>query len=215
MRIYFNNPPEALITGEDPSAGRPIRQPGRRASIWLTTLAGLILLSLSIAVTVLFFALAQRLGATGFTEKEFTASLGLLIVIPISIIAHELLHALLHPGFGFTDSTILFLDWRKLLFAAYYEGRIPRGRWIAMRLFPMFVLTCLPLGVFLILLFRATYGWETYLLVLILLNTLGSGGDLAAVAIVLRQVPPGGVLNFHRGKAYWLPAEGEGTSLRS
>jgi hypothetical protein len=34
---------------------------------------------------------------------------------------------------------------------------------------------------------------------------LGSGGDLVAALIVLRQVPPDGVLNFHRGRAYWLP----------
>jgi hypothetical protein len=149
--------------------------------------------------------LAPRFGIGGSFEKEFDASLGLLLVIPLGIAAHELLHALLHPGFGLTDSTELFLNWRTLRFAVYYEGRIPRSRWVAMRLFPMAVLTLLPLAVFLASIYQPTHGWETYLIVLILINTIGSGADLAAAAIVLRQVPQGGVLNFHRGRAYWLP----------
>jgi hypothetical protein len=51
-----------------------------------------------------------------------------------------------------------------------------------------------------------TFMLETYLIILILTNSLGSGGDLVAAAIVLRQVPPGGALHFHRGRAYWEPA---------
>jgi hypothetical protein len=67
------------------------------------------------------------------------------------------------------------------------------------------VLTILPQIVFLLMYPRLTYAVETYLIILILTNSLGSGGDLVAAFIILRQVPPGGSLNFHRGRAYWLP----------
>jgi len=206
MRIHLSDPPLSTELTDESYAGRPIRQPDHRKSVLLTTLVGLVLLSILIAISMLYLTLAQRVGVMGFTEKEFAPSLGLLVVIALGIITHELLHALLHPGFGLTDSTELFLGWQKLRFAVYYEGRIPRRRWIFMRLFPLCVLTLLPLAIILVMFFRSTYGLETYLIALILVNTLGSGGDLVAVAIVLRQVPPDGVLNFHRGKAYWLSA---------
>jgi hypothetical protein len=122
----------------------------------------------------------------------------------LTVVAHELLHSLLHPGFGFTDSAVLFLGWKKLQFGVYYEGRISHTRWIAMRLLPLFVLMVFPLVCFVIVFLRASSIWDTYPVAMILTNSLGSGGDLAAVLIVLRQVLPEGILNFHRGRAYWL-----------
>jgi hypothetical protein len=128
----------------------------------------------------------------------------MFFVFLMGILAHEFLHAVLHPDSGRSDSTILFVDWRKVQFGVYFEGRIPRGRWIVMRLLPLLVLTVLPWIVFYLMYPWMTFTLETYLIILILTNSLGSGGDLVAVAIVLRQVPAGGVLNFHRGRAYWL-----------
>jgi hypothetical protein len=212
MRIQFGGPPRRPADPENPDAGRPIRQPGRWASAILAGLGGLVLLLVSTAATIAAVSLLSNLKVTGFSYKEFTPSAGILIIILLTIIAHELVHALLHPGFGFTDSTVLFLGLKNLLFGVYYEGRFPRTRWIAMRLFPLFVLTVLPLAVFLVFFFHASSVWDTYLLIIILTNSVGSGGDLAAVLIVMRQVPPDGVLNFHHGKAYWLPAAGESTS---
>jgi hypothetical protein len=116
-------------------------------------------------------------------------------------------HALLHPDGGRSDSTVLILNWRKLQFGVYYEGRIPRGRWIIMRLLPLLLLTALPQAGLMLFITGMSFAVETYLIIMILANSLGSGGDLVAALIVLRQVPPGGVLNFHRGRAYWLPGE--------
>jgi hypothetical protein len=212
MRIQLGGLPKKTADQEDPNAGKLIRQPGQRASAILAGLGGLGLLLVSTALTIAAVSLLSNLKVTGFSSKEFIPSLGILIIILLTIIAHELSHALLHPGFGFTDSTVLFLDWKKLQFGVYYEGRIPRRRWIAMRLFPLFVLTVLPLAVFLVLFFQASSIWDTFLIIMILTNSVGSGGDLAAVIIVMRQVPPDGELNFYRGKAYWLPAGRESDS---
>jgi hypothetical protein len=77
-----------------------------------------------------------------------------------------------------------------------------------MRLLPFLALTILPLAVFLIVYNQMTYALEIYLIIVMLTNGLGSGGDLVAVIIVLLQVPASGALNFYRGRAYWLPAEG-------
>jgi len=73
-----------------------------------------------------------------------------------------------------------------------------------MRLLPLIVMTVLPLAALLLLDPWMTFELESYLWVLLLTNSLGSGGDLAAVAIVLGQVPERGALIFYRGRAYWL-----------
>jgi hypothetical protein len=211
MRILFNGPPPAADAAADVDPGRPIRQPGRWAGAILAGSAGFVLFSVSAAAIIAAVNVLLNLHVIGFTYVEFSLTAGIPIVIALTVVAHELAHALLHPGFGLTDSSILFLDWRRLQFGVYYEGPIPRARWIAMRLFPMVLWTVLPSLFLLVVLFRTPSVWGTYLIVMILANSLGSGGDLAAVLIVLCQVPPTGVLNFFRGKAYWLRAEKDRT----
>ncbi|MGB7538483.1 MAG: DUF3267 domain-containing protein [Anaerolineales bacterium] len=208
MRILFDRlPPSAdPAAGVDP--GRPIRQPGRWVSAILAALAGLFLLavpvSLSIAQSVLY-----RAGESNPPPDDHVIPwAGMVVVFVLCILAHELVHTLLHPDGGRSDSSVLIINWKKLQFGVYYEGCIPRRRWIAMRLLPL-TLTALPLAGLLLFYSGMSFAVETYLIILILTNSLGSGGDLVAALIVLRQVPPGGVLNFHRGRAYWLTGSGE------
>ena len=47
---------------------------------------------------------------------------------------------------------------------------------------------------------------EIGLQVLMVVNTLGSGGDILAALLVLAQVPASGQLCFREGRAYWQPA---------
>jgi hypothetical protein len=210
MRIQFGGPPNAAAGSGDAGAGRTIRQPGRWTSAILAVLAGLIPLGASVSLLAgmnYFLDTAETGGPRSPAEMPW---LGMIAVLFLSILAHELLHAVLYPDGGRSDSTVLFLQPAKFQFGVYFEGRIPRSRWIVMRLLPMAVLPAAALLGLFLLAHVMTFALESCLWVLLLTGSLGSGGDLAAVAIVLRQVPPGGVLNFHRGKAYWLPAEGDG-----
>jgi hypothetical protein len=209
MRVVFNSLPlhPAPAAGEDP--GRPIRQPGRWGSAVLAGVAGMLILSVPMAASIAYSFLLPDSNTDPSFHDHIIPWMGMAVIFLLCILAHELLHALLHPGGGRSNSTILIVNWMKLQFGVYYEGRIPRGRWIAMRLLPILVLTILPQIAFMLFYPRMTYAAETLLIILILTNSLGSGGDLAAAMIVLRQVPKGGVLNFSRGKAYWLPADGD------
>jgi hypothetical protein len=209
VRFSFNGlPPSAEpAAGVDP--GRPIRQPGRWASAILAALAGMCILAFPLAASIAYSFLFPGVNQDPSFQNHIIPWAGMAIVFVLCIAAHELLHALLHPDGGRSNATVLILNWRKLQFGAYFDGRIPRNRWIVMRLLPILVLTILPQIVFLLVYPRLTYAAETYLIILILTNSLGSGGDLVAALIILRQVPPGGFLNFHRGRAYWLPGSGE------
>ena len=207
MRILFNRlPPSAdPAAGVDP--GRPIRQPGRLASAVLASLAGLFLLAVPISLSIAQSFLFREAESNPPPDDHVIPWAGMVVVFFLCILAHEMAHALLYPDGGGSDSTVLILNWRKLQFGVYYEGRIPRGRWILMRLLPLLLLTALPQAGMMLFYSGMSFAVETYLIIMILANSLGSGGDLVAVLIVLRQVPPGGVLNFHRGRAYWLPGK--------
>lgn len=209
MRLIFGNPPAAVLPVRDEDPGKPFRQPGRWASAVLATLAGMILLAVPVTLSIAYSYLVPDIYPDPSLSNSGIPWAGMILVFFLCILAHELLHALLHPDFGRSDSTVLFINWKRLQFGVYYEGRIPRARWILMRLFPILVLTVLPLTVFLLTFLRMTYAVETYLIIVIITNSLGSGGDLAAVGIVLWQMPASGILNFYRGKAYWKPAENQ------
>jgi hypothetical protein len=214
LRIHLGNPPAATPPEDGTDAGRPIRQPGRWAGAILAMLAGMILVAVPLSLFIIHSVIFPEGYPEATIDKPPIPWAGIVIMLLLSILAHELLHAVLHPDFGLSDTTVFFLNLMKLQFGVYFEGRIPRGRWIAMRLLPMVVLTFLPVLAYFLAFHWMTFVLETYLIIVILANSLGSGGDLVAVLIVLRQVPPGGVLNFHRGRAYWLPAGESTPSLR-
>jgi hypothetical protein len=127
----------------------------------------------------------------------------LLLFIPL----HELLHAVWHPQLGLSCRTVLVIWPRKLRFGVYFKGCMTRRRWLVMRLAPLVVLSVIP-AVLLTLFYGypVSYALEVFLQVLLLVNGIGSGGDIVAVIWVLRQVPSESQICFYGGKAYWRPA---------
>ncbi len=207
MRILFDRLPPSADPAEGVDPGRPIRQPGRWVSALLSALAGLCLLSIPVVLSIAQSVLHPEGESNPPPDEHIIPWAGMVLVFFLCILAHEITHALLYPDGGRSDSTVLILNWKKLQFGVYYEGIISRGRWIAMRLLPLLLLTALPQAGLMLFYSGMSFAVETYLIILILANSLGSGGDLVAVLIVLRQVPPGGFLNFHRGRAYGLPGK--------
>jgi hypothetical protein len=205
MRIQWGSPPVTPAPVEEIQIGRSIRQPGKWVSTILASLAGFILLAIPVLGLMVYSFLHERpqevLSAGDGAGMWIAVFLAFFLCIPV----HELLHAVLYPDFGRSDSTVLFVAWRKLQFGVYYEGCISRTRWLAMRLFPILGLTILPLIAWLAAIDGLTTSLETFLMVLVITNSVGSGGDLVAALIVLLQVPATGMLNFYRGRAYWMP----------
>jgi hypothetical protein len=164
MRILFGGPPVAAEGSGDAGAGKPIRQPGRWTSAVLAALAGLMILTVIILISAVhshFFPIVDSDPSYEMANRVIPWA-GMLFVFVLGILAHELMHAMLYPDGGRSNSTLLILNWKRLQFAAYYEGRIPRGRWIVMRLFPMLALTGVALSALFIFYYAMTFAIESF-----------------------------------------------------
>lgn len=142
------------------------------------------------------------------TAGDSTMTWAVVLVVLVTFIPlHEFLHLLGQPEWGRSDRSLLVVWPAKLRLGVYYEGCMSRRRWLGMRLAPLLALSVLPAGLLLLSQVQPfTVELEIGLQVLMVVNALGSGGDLLAVWLVLKQVPPSGQLCFREGRAYWQTA---------
>jgi hypothetical protein len=215
MRIQFGNVPED--PGLDPEAEglHPIRSPQQRMGTLLASLAGFVLLIfplMTVCLVLSYFAIP----AAGPVPPHSLAPwlpvvLALLFYIPL----HESFHLVFHPRSGTSDQSILVIWPVKLVFGVYYEGCMSRSRWLLMRFAPFTLLSLLPAAFLAI--FQNIFldiPLRTFLEVIMVVNGVGSGGDVIGMLLVLSQVPRAAVLCFHGGRAYWkrLPPDSEAAS---
>lgn len=127
-----------------------------------------------------------------------------MVILLLSVPLHELLHAVFLPDFGLSRSTTLVVWPRGLRFGVFFDGQLSRRRWLLMRTAPFLVLALVP-SIWLASSSGAPddFALEAFLSLMILLNSVGSGGDLVAVAWVARRIPPGSSLLFRGGRAFW------------
>jgi len=147
--------------------------------------------------------LALALAFVRWTPMQWThvTGLGVAAVLLLAIPVHELVHALLHPGGGRTDRTLLGFWPRAGVFYAHYEGEMSRERFLATLVGPFCVLSIVPLAV-------ATLGVARgELAYLAILNGFGACGDLLGFLIALAQIPAGATVRNKGWRTYWrMPA---------
>ncbi len=201
MRFIVNPTPPAEMTRSLPEGWSLIRQPNPRRALSAAIAAGLGLP----VVPVLLMSLESWLFPITDTRPYVTIPVWIFLpVVLVSVVLHELLHLLGHPGSGRSPRSQALVWPGKLQIGVFYDGFMPRSRWLAMRLVPLFGLTVLPALLLLAAYpFLIDFFWQTFLILVILVNSLGAGGDLVAALIVARQVPRGGELGIWQGRACW------------
>ena len=207
MKLHFGDFPQVDATAPEAQGWRAIRSPAGKLGYGLAALVGMALFAgLCSALSLWSLAVGERGGYATMGESATPWSAVLLVLVAY-IPLHESLHLLGQPGWGRSDQSVVVLWPARLRFGVYYEGCMSRRRWLGMRLAPMIALSVLPAGLLaLSKLWPQSIELEIGLQVLMLVNALGSGGDLVAALLVLRQVPPAGQLCFRAGRAYWRPA---------
>ncbi len=201
MRFLMNPTPPAGIPQPLPEGWSLIRQPKPRRALSVAIAAGLGLP----VIPFLLMGLESWLFPIPDTRPYVDIPVWIVpAVVLVSVMLHALLHLLFHPGGGRSPGSQVLVWPGKLQIGVYYEGFMPRSRWLAMRLAPLFGLTVLPAVLLLAAYpFLFDFFWQQFLVMVILVNSLGAGADLVAARIVARQVPRGGEVGIWQGRACW------------
>jgi hypothetical protein len=132
---------------------------------------------------------------------------GVVLALFLSLIAliavHELLHAMVHPGWGCSSATIIGLWLRHFLFYAHYEGPLSRDRFLAVFLMPLLIITLLPLALAAVGLVPEP--WLFPLAWFSTWNALFSCGDLIGFALIVTQIPRAAIVQNRGWRTYWQP----------
>jgi hypothetical protein len=193
MRFHLGAIPENPEFLPD-SSWRPLREPTPLVMQFLALPLGI---AACIAVGVLWLFLTPlrdiSLDSLGMLLIAFVA------IIPIAIIPiHELLHAAVHPRLGLSASSILGFWPSQGLFYAHYDGELSRGRFIAILLMPLLIISIMPLFA------CAVAGRSSALLAFTsALNALFACGDMFGVGLLLFQVPSDATVRNQGYKTFW------------
>jgi hypothetical protein len=207
MRLQLGDAAREKESSPQAEDWRIIQSPVLKAGYWLAALIGLTVVSgLCVALGIWSSVVGDRGGmaTAGESANPWVVS---LIVLALFIPLHELVHLLGQPEWGTSSRSVVVFWPAKLRFGVYYEGCMSRRRWLAMRLAPLLVLSLLPACALALLQLQAQIvELELGLCILMVVNALGSGGDVIAALVVISQVPPTAQLCFQDGRAYWRPA---------
>lgn len=203
MRFHYGAVPEDVDFHPEAEGWCDIHEPG---PIMLQVLAVPVAIGLLLIWGVLVFVFA-RINPFGLQMHENAdaaalclTGLGLIIVL---IPLHELLHALVHPGWGLSSGTIIGLWLSKGLFYAHYGGSMSRNRFLLILIMPYLVLGVLPIILMGI--------WPMATLFFLLFSLWGSVlacGDLVGVGLILFQIPNSSAVRNKGWKTYWKSASG-------
>jgi hypothetical protein len=172
---------------------RPIREPGPVA---------VQLIALPVAAAALL--LVGGLLAVAAPGAELSGDLLVaLVVLALLTPLHEMGHAFLTPRFGTTARTLIGFWPTRLLFYAFYDGSLSRGRHLLVSVAPLLLLSALPIGLLALGAARESAAGQSALAFLAFVNSAVSSGDVVGATLVLVQVPRSAEVRFGGWRTYW------------
>ncbi|MDA1877678.1 DUF3267 domain-containing protein [Bacillus cereus group sp. BY112LC] len=146
----------------------------------------------------------------GLTEEGVFITIDLisLLLIVFLVILHELIHLIFIPNFIKSEKTWIGLT----LFGGFVatEEEISKLRFVFITIAPFFIISILTP-----LLFSIFGALTTNLKCLILLNSMGSSVDMLTLLLILKQVPPNGILRNNGSRTYWKCTKVKAQTLKS
>ena len=188
MRFHLGAIPETQDFSPD-AAWKPLREPGP----WVMQFIGLPI-GIAACVTIGFLWLLL----TPLRDISFDSPSMLLIAFVAMIPIHELIHAAVHPHSGMSARSILGFWPSRMLFYAHYVGELSRGRFIAILLMPLLIISLVPLFA------CAIAGFSSPLVAFVsTLNALFAYGDMFGVGLLLFQVPWDATVRNQGWRTFW------------
>jgi hypothetical protein len=174
-----------------------LKEPDASALLWLSLsaggVAGAALVSWHLLVSPI--PLLQVLKAAGPR-----GALVLALLLPLTMLLHELVHMVAQPGSGRSSATIVGFWPSKMVAYAVYDGDLTRLRFLAVGAAPLIALSVVPaLGSLLL-------GGHPIILAMAALNALAACGDMMGIALIVAQVPRRAVLRNLGYDTWWKEA---------
>jgi hypothetical protein len=201
MRFHYGAVPENEAFHPEAEGWRGVREPNPMMMQLLALPMMFVLMAVwGLAVLMLVgpdLVFSELSGLAGNWGAYLLCGGFFFLLIPL----HELLHALVHPGWGFSPRTIIGFWMSKGLFYAHYDGIMPRNRFLLILLAPYLVMGVLAtIGV------AAFPEWRPVLLAFSFWGSILPCGDFVGVIIVLFQIPARAVVQNMGWKTFWKPA---------
>lgn len=156
----------------------------------------------AIPVTVLV-ALTIQLGfwlvGVDVSPLSKLKNIPIALVIVLGIIPmHELLHFFCLPNFGLNRKSIIGFWPSRLVPYVYYNGALPRNRYILILVCPFVVISVIPL-------LSSVFKPDLPILIVAVsyLNSLFCGGDLMGLLLLVRQVPSNTLVRNNGYHTFW------------
>lgn len=190
MRFHLGTIPETQEFLLD-SSWKPLREPTPWVMQFLALPLGIIA---CIIIGFLWFFLTPIMDRSFDSLDSLEMVLASIAIIPI----HELIHAAVHPHSGLSANSILGFWPSRLLFYAHYIGELSRGRFIAILLMPLLIISIVPL-------FACAIADRSSALLAFTstLNVLSACGDMFGVGLLLFQVPSNATVRNQGWKTFW------------
>lgn len=210
MRIHWGGIPIAPDFQPEADGWKPIHEP---SPILMQCIASPLSVVIAVLLGCIFHYVTPR--GTGVHLSVNFSGLnalillgGMVAMVGLFIVAHEIIHTLVFPERGRTDKTLIGFWPSRLLFYAHYEGVLSRTRFLAVFAAPLVVLSLCPIP--LVALLDAWGKWpmvKMWLVALSLINGFSSAGDALGMILVASQVPASAMVRNRGWRTYWkLPA---------
>jgi hypothetical protein len=175
----------------------PLREPKNiMATLLLSTPIMAVCALITLAIASIFVPLSAAYFGIGTDQISITISLPFIAGIVILLAAHEFVHLLMIPGFARSDKTYIGLTY--LGGFVYTEEIISKPRHIAVSVMPF-----LAISILLPVILGIAGLLNPSIILLAVLNSLGSSVDIFGLMLALTQVPAGARLTYNGMVTYW------------
>lgn len=190
MRFVLGSIPESENFRSEEGAWLACKELDPKLIAWLVGPVVALLLALALFTSVDAFT---EIRLEGFSFFRFLAIYFLIVV------AHEAIHALVHPDRGLSEKTILGFWPSKGIFFAHFEGPRSRTNFLMGIIAPFILLTAVPLVLAIIC------DWTSWIIgAVIIWNGLSSAIDLIGFFTILLNVPRNSEVRNLGWHTYWL-----------
>ncbi len=191
MNLILGEFPDNESFNPDREGWNSIKEPKNVIIYQLLAIPLAIIITLLITMIVAIFTNTD----IDFGRKLFIqVFISYILIVPV----HEILHALGFPSLLKSDEVFMGFNPKGFVFFAHYIGHMSRNRFLFVLVFPFIILSILPVVIMSMLSIS-----NSWIFMIVIVNTLASSGDLLGFLIILFQVPRVAIVKNKGLKTYW------------